>query len=201
MLTYIQINTAKPRAKAWSLSDSQGLHLAIQPNGSKLWRFKYRFLDKQKTLHLGGWPTISLADARIRRDEAKKPIAVGIDPALEKKWARIAAKYAAIAQMLITITIQLNLGAVIEGLSRHLGRPGAFRSLLQGAVERQLDQLAGEGIAIGSLRAALLEARYFPIKYLLRAATLETREAIGAADVNKAYGNTAPNFLLGETER
>ena len=65
------------------------------PNGSKLWRFNYRFLDKQKKLHLGGWPTISLAEARARRDEAKKKIAEGIDPALEKKRARIAAKYAA----------------------------------------------------------------------------------------------------------
>lgn len=54
MLTYIQINAAKPRAKAWNLSDSQGLYLVIQPNGSKLWRFNYRFLDKQKKLHLGG---------------------------------------------------------------------------------------------------------------------------------------------------
>ena len=95
MLTYIQINAAKPRAKAHSLADSQGLHIFIQPNGSKLWRFKYRFLDKQKTLHLGGWPQVSLADARVRRDEAKKQIAAGIDPALEKKRARIAAKYAA----------------------------------------------------------------------------------------------------------
>ncbi|MGJ8481194.1 integrase [Sphingobium sp. IP1] len=95
MLTYIQINAAKPREKAWSLSDSQGLLLVIQPNGSKLWRFKYRFLDKQKTLHLGGWPQVSLADARVRRDEAKRKIAEGLDPALEKKRARIAAKYAA----------------------------------------------------------------------------------------------------------
>ncbi|MBN8815820.1 MAG: tyrosine-type recombinase/integrase [Sphingomonas sp.] len=95
MLTYIQINAAKPRAKAWNLSDSQNLYLVIQPNGSKLWRFNYRFLDKQKKLHLGGWPTISLAEARARRDEAKKKIAEGIDPALEKKRARIAAKYAA----------------------------------------------------------------------------------------------------------
>ncbi len=84
MLTYIQINAAKPRAKAWNLSDSQNLYLVIQPNGSKLWRFNYRFLDKQKKLHLGGWPTISLAEARARRDEAKKKIAEGIDPALEK---------------------------------------------------------------------------------------------------------------------
>jgi integrase len=95
MLTYIQINAAKPRGKAWTLSDSQSLYLVIQPNGSKLWRFNYRFLDKQKKLHLGGWPTISLAEARVRRDEAKKKIAEGIDPALEKKRARIAAKYAA----------------------------------------------------------------------------------------------------------
>lgn len=95
MLTYIQINAAKPGEKAWSLSDSQGLLLVIQPNGSKLWRFKYRFLDKQKTLHLGGWPQVSLADARVRRDEAKRKIAEGLDPALEKKRARIAAKYAA----------------------------------------------------------------------------------------------------------
>ncbi len=95
MLTYIQINAAKPKDKAWTLSDSQSLYLVIQPNGSKLWRFNYRFLDKQKKLHLGGWPTISLAEARVRRDEAKKKIAEGIDPALEKKRARIAAKYAA----------------------------------------------------------------------------------------------------------
>ena len=37
MLTYIQINAAKPRAKAWNLSDSQGLYLVVQPDGSKLW--------------------------------------------------------------------------------------------------------------------------------------------------------------------
>lgn len=54
MLTYIQINAAKPREKAWTLSDSQSLYLVIQPNGSKLWCFNYRFLDKQKKLHLGG---------------------------------------------------------------------------------------------------------------------------------------------------
>ncbi|WP_242120997.1 tyrosine-type recombinase/integrase [Sphingomonas lacusdianchii] len=95
MLTYIQINAAKPREKAWQLSDSQNLYLVVQPNGSKLWRFNYRFLDKQKKLHLGGWPAVSLADERARRDDAKKKLAEGIDPALERKRARIAAKYAA----------------------------------------------------------------------------------------------------------
>lgn len=78
MLTYIQINAAKPRDKAWSLSDSQGFYLVIQLNGSKLRRFNYHFLDKQKRLRLGGWPTISLSEARGRRDEAEKSIAEGI---------------------------------------------------------------------------------------------------------------------------
>lgn len=111
--------------------------------------------------------------------------------------ARITATDAAgVAHMLITITIQLNLGAAIEGMGRHLGKTMAYRRTLRAAVERHLDRLESEGIATGALRAALLEASHFPIKYLLRAATLETRKAMGAADVNKAYGRTAPNFLL-----
>lgn len=95
MLTHIQITSAKPAAKAYSLRDTQGLYLTVKPNGSKLWRLNYRFLDKQKTLHLGSWPAVGLADARTRRDDAKQKIAAGVDPSLEKKRARIAAKYAA----------------------------------------------------------------------------------------------------------
>ncbi len=95
MLTHIQITAAKPSAKAYSLRDTQGLYLTVKPNGSKLWRLNYRYLDKQKTLHLGTWPSVGLADARTRRDDAKQKIAAGIDPSLEKKRARIAAKYAA----------------------------------------------------------------------------------------------------------
>ena len=95
MLTHIQIAAAKPAAKPYSLRDSQGLYLRIMPTGSKLWRLNYRYLDKQKTLHLGPWPGVGLADARSRRDEARKQIAAGIDPSLERKRARIAAKYAA----------------------------------------------------------------------------------------------------------
>jgi integrase len=80
MLTYIQIIAAKPRAKAWNLSDSQGLYLVIQPNGSKLWRFNYRFLGKQKKLHLGGWPTISLTVDKIRWLLAKAYPVIGTIP-------------------------------------------------------------------------------------------------------------------------
>ena len=57
MLTQLQITAAKPKAKPYNLSDGQGLVLAIQTTGSKLWRFRY--LGKQKTLHIGPWPEIS----------------------------------------------------------------------------------------------------------------------------------------------
>lgn len=95
MLTHIQIASAKPSAKPYNLSDSQGLYLSVQSNGSKLWRMSYRYLGKQKTLHVGPWPDVGLAEARTRRDEARKKIAAGLDPVQEKRREHIAAEVAA----------------------------------------------------------------------------------------------------------
>lgn len=95
MLTHIKITSAKPADRAFNLSDGHGLFLTIQPNGSKLWKLSFRHLGKQKTLHLGLWPDVSLSDARDRRDEARRQIASGLDPAVEKKRARVAARVAA----------------------------------------------------------------------------------------------------------
>ncbi len=75
---------SKPR----KLSDGGGLHLLVQPNGSKLWRLSYRFGGKQKTLALGVYPSVSLADARTRRDDAKRLLAHSIDPAAQRKSDR-----------------------------------------------------------------------------------------------------------------
>lgn len=94
MLTQIKITSAKPKLKPHNLSDGQGLVLVVQPIGSKLWRFRYRFAGVQKTLHLGPWPTISLADAREKCREARRAIAAGRDPVLEKKRAKITSKFA-----------------------------------------------------------------------------------------------------------
>jgi hypothetical protein len=94
MLTQLQITSAKPKAKPYRLSDGQGLYLVVQTTGSKLWRFRYRYGGLQKTLHLGPWPTTSLADAREKCREARKAIASGIDPVLEKKRAKIESQFA-----------------------------------------------------------------------------------------------------------
>lgn len=84
-LTDIKVRTAKPTDKQYKLTDGSGMHLLVHPNGSKYWRLQYRFDGKQKMLALGVYPDVSLADARTRRDEARKLLANSIDPGDKKK--------------------------------------------------------------------------------------------------------------------
>lgn len=84
-LSELQIKNAKPKEKDYKLSDGAGLFLLITPTGGKLWRFKYRFGGREKLLSFGGYPHISLSDARQRRDDAKKLLVNGIDPSEIKK--------------------------------------------------------------------------------------------------------------------
>ena len=95
-LSDMTVRTTKPAAMARKLSDGGGLFLLINPKpvGSKLWRLAYRFAGKQKTLALGVYPSISLAQARQGRDEAKKLLANGIDPSIQRKTDRQLAKIA-----------------------------------------------------------------------------------------------------------
>jgi len=79
-LTDTQLRQSKPKAKPFKLSDGGGLYIQIQPKGAKYWRLAYRYAEKQKTLALGIYPEISLADARKKRADAKAYLAKGIDP-------------------------------------------------------------------------------------------------------------------------
>ena len=84
-LTDVTVRNAKPGSKIKRMFDSGGLYLEVAPSGGKWWRLKFRFGGKEKRLSLGVYPTISLKEARERRDEAKKMLANGIDPAAERK--------------------------------------------------------------------------------------------------------------------
>ena len=84
-LTDAKCRTEQPRPKLHKLTDGGGLQLWVQPSGARLWRFAYRFKSRQKLLALGVYPTVSLARARQARDEAKRFLADGLDPAVEKK--------------------------------------------------------------------------------------------------------------------
>lgn len=76
------------------VTDGQGLHLLVKAAG-KYWRLSYRFLGKQKTLALGVYPEVSLAQARQRRDQARKLLAEGADPSVAKRADKVARKLAA----------------------------------------------------------------------------------------------------------
>lgn len=94
LLTDIQIRKAKPKDKAYTLNDGNGLSLLIEPNGSKGWRFRYRFAGKPKMISLGVYDTVTLADARKKRDEAKKQLAENINPSDARKADKITLKFA-----------------------------------------------------------------------------------------------------------
>lgn len=94
-LSHYQIKNLQPRERPYKLADSDGLYLTVNPSGSKLWRMNYRHLGVQKCAHFGQWPHVGLAEARERRDEAKRQIAQGRDPAHEKRAARLVAMVAA----------------------------------------------------------------------------------------------------------
>ncbi|EPC4489627.1 tyrosine-type recombinase/integrase [Serratia liquefaciens] len=91
-LTDIKVKSAKPTDKAYKLTDGGGMYLLVKPNGSKYWRLKYRFVGKEKMLSIGVYPDVSLADARQKRDEARKVLAAGGDPGEVKKADKLAQK-------------------------------------------------------------------------------------------------------------
>ncbi|BDR96419.1 tyrosine-type recombinase/integrase [Proteus mirabilis] len=84
-LTDAKVRAAKPLDKSYKLTDGDGMHLMVHTNGSKYWRLQYRFGGKQKMLALGIYPEISLAEAREKRDAARKLIANGFDPSEKRK--------------------------------------------------------------------------------------------------------------------
>ena len=88
-LTAASVKNAKPAIKLYRMFDGGGLYLEINPKGGKYWRFKYRFNNKERRMGFGVFPTVSLADAREKRLEAKKLIDQGTDPAEKRKLAKL----------------------------------------------------------------------------------------------------------------
>ena len=87
-LTDTAIKKAKPEAKAYKLADGGGMYLLLNPTGSKYWRLDYRYDGKRKTVALGVYPDVSLADARGRREQARKLLADGVDPSAIKQESK-----------------------------------------------------------------------------------------------------------------
>ena len=83
-LTDTTARNAKPKDRPYKLTDEKGLYLLVK-SVNKYWRLDYRFIGTRKTLAIGVYPDVSLKDARDRRDEARKLLASGVDPAAARK--------------------------------------------------------------------------------------------------------------------
>lgn len=85
VLTDTAIKRSRLTDKPYKLADGKGLYLLVNPSGSKLWRWKYRFEGKEKLMPFGAYPEVTLADARSRHAEARRELAGGSDPMAERK--------------------------------------------------------------------------------------------------------------------
>ena len=81
----LEARYAAKRDKDYKLADGEGFYLLVRPNGSRLWRFKYRSAGEEKLLSFGQYPGVGLADARLRRAEAKVALGQGLDPGARDK--------------------------------------------------------------------------------------------------------------------
>lgn len=143
MLTDAEILNAKPESKPLKLSDARGLFLLVAPGGGKWWRFRYRYGGKEKSLSMGVYPETSLKFARSRRDEARRLLARGIDPAAvrrEEKAREIAERLAMKKASTVQVSVSLD-GAVEIWKGRAVVRltPGEAHE-----VNRLLARLAAE---------------------------------------------------------
>jgi integrase len=94
VLTDKAIKALKARGSLYRVADAMGLCIEVRPDGSRYWRFRYRFAGKGKLLSLGVYPAVSLKDARKRRDAARETVADGRDPSAERQMEKSRAKIA-----------------------------------------------------------------------------------------------------------
>jgi hypothetical protein len=89
-LTDTAVRNARPGVRPKKLFDGDGLYLFVSATGHRAWRFKYYIDGKEKHLHFGRYPEISLKAARERRLEARRALEMGKDPGAIQKAERAA---------------------------------------------------------------------------------------------------------------
>lgn len=91
-LTEIKIRTAKAREKSYKLADGGGLYLLVATDGTRYWRYTYRFHGAYRTMSFGIYPEVSAKAAREQHQEARPKLAAGVDPMAERKLQKLAAR-------------------------------------------------------------------------------------------------------------
>lgn len=110
--------------------------------------------------------------------------------------------FRALAEMFCTITLQLNIVAPLEAIANAgLGQRALLYASLRESLHDCLEQLQREGLPVDEARHFLLDSPNLPVKYLLSAGSLFSKEHLSqeqsaVQDINKFYGYSAANFLL-----
>ncbi|ANN66099.1 tyrosine-type recombinase/integrase [Bordetella bronchialis] len=91
-LTEIKIRTAKAREKSYKLADGGGLYLLVATDGTRYWRYNYRFHGAYRTMSFGIYPEVSAKAAREQHQEARLKLAAGVDPMVERKLQKLTAR-------------------------------------------------------------------------------------------------------------
>lgn len=195
------IRNLKPQAKPFKKADGLGLYLEVMPTGGKLWRLKYRFAGKEKRLALGAYPDVGLANARERRDAARKLLAADIDPGEQRK-AENAARAERAANTFAAIAIEW------FAQNEHRMTPGTLRRDRR-VIERHLNPWIGDTGIADVTPAALLsclrriqgtiaeetEARVSGLETVHRARALAGRLFRYAIATGRAERNPAADLI------
>lgn len=89
-----RIRAAKPDEKRYKLADGGGLYLVVEPNGSKLWRYKYRIDGRENVFSIGAYPAVSILAARREHLAGRERVTSDEHPAKLKREARAAQRFA-----------------------------------------------------------------------------------------------------------
>ncbi|MCG5495643.1 tyrosine-type recombinase/integrase [Ectothiorhodospira variabilis] len=134
-LTATQVRQAKPSERAYKLHDGQGLSLRVRPSG-KEWLFRFKYQGRSRETILGKHPPMTLADARLCRDEARALLKQGIDPIVHRSEQREAAARAALER-------GITLADMLRGWLSDQRWTDATRSRVTGRLERHIIQPLG----------------------------------------------------------
>jgi integrase len=133
-LTTLEVKNAQPKQKKYSIIDGGGLQLTVKIDGKKIWEIRYTIDGKSNTTTIGSFPTVSLKDARLKRDEFKLTLSKGSNPILERK--QIKAESLKKTELKITHTFEKISRDFIELISSE--HPPRYLALKLGRLENHI---------------------------------------------------------------
>lgn len=178
-LTDLRIRALKPLEKRYRVSDGESLYLQVQPTGMKAWRFHYRFGGTFKSLSIGTYPEISLAEARQLRDSARQVLGSGLDPSTVKREEKVASKIVAPEPEPEPVVIDMTKppAGSFEQVAREWFRIHSTK-LKPAYAQRVLARLEGDVFPVIG-RTPIGDVK--PMQYLDAARQIEARGAIAMA--------------------